>query len=68
MPDVLQYYYITVGEENKIPDSDVNQFSTCELQAPRGPWGYSKRSSNISDLMAGIPHLLPFLKWFCLLL
>lgn len=69
MPNVLQYYYMTVGKVNKIPDNDVNQlFPTCELQAQRGPWGYSKGSSNIIDSVACIPHILPFLKWLYLLL
>jgi len=69
MPYVLRCYYITVEKENKIPDNDVNQlFQTCELQAPRGPWGYSKGSSNTTDSMACIPHILPFLKWLYLLL
>jgi len=68
MPNVLRHYYITVGKENKISDNDVNQlFLICELQAPRGPWGYSKGSSNITGSVTCIPHMLPFLKWLYLL-
>jgi hypothetical protein len=50
-------------------DNDVNQlFLTYVLQAPRGPWSYSKGSSNITGSMTCIPHMLPFLKWLYLLL
>jgi hypothetical protein len=69
IPLCLMSSNLTVGKENKILGNDVNQlFPTCELQAPRGPWVNSKGSSNITDSMACIPHILPFLKWSYLLL